>query len=149
MALLLRLLVLATVVALQTQLIFALECYVCTRQEGNREKCLSTTRTCESDEDTCQTELRWGSTPYWSQGAEKQYYVTKRCAKAAQCKELVANFTSYCHRVWYEDWKCAECCQGDRCNYYIIMGAGSLRATWLVMIAAIASTVTYRAFFQG
>lgn len=19
----------------------------------------------------------------------------------------------------YEDWKCAECCQGDRCNYYV------------------------------
>ena len=24
-----------------------------------------------------------------------------------------------CHYIWYEDWKCAECCQGDRCNYYV------------------------------
>ena len=24
-----------------------------------------------------------------------------------------------CHYLWYEDWKCAECCQGDRCNYYV------------------------------
>ena len=39
----------------------SLECYVCTRQEGNIEKCLSTVRTCAVDEDTCQTELRWGS----------------------------------------------------------------------------------------
>ena len=24
-----------------------------------------------------------------------------------------------CHYIWYEDWRCAECCQGDRCNYYV------------------------------
>ena len=23
------------------------------------------------------------------------------------------------HNPRYEDWKCAECCQGDRCNYYV------------------------------
>ena len=39
----------------------SLECYVCTKQEGNIEKCLSTVRTCDAEEDTCQTELRWGS----------------------------------------------------------------------------------------
>lgn len=39
----------------------ALECYVCTQQEGNVEKCLSTVRTCDYEEDTCLTEVRWGS----------------------------------------------------------------------------------------
>lgn len=38
-----------------------MECYVCTAQEGNVEKCTSTVRTCLADEDTCQTEVRWGS----------------------------------------------------------------------------------------
>ena len=39
----------------------ALECYVCTNQEGNREKCLKSTKTCEQGQDACLTEIRWGS----------------------------------------------------------------------------------------
>ena len=31
----------------------------------------------------------------------------------------------YCTHIWYEDWKCSECCQGDRCNYYVIVSKGS------------------------
>ncbi|RZC35650.1 hypothetical protein BDFB_004453 [Asbolus verrucosus] len=26
-----------------------------------------------------------------------------------------------CTHIWYQDWKCSECCKGDRCNYYIIV----------------------------
>jgi len=111
-----------------------LECYVCTRQEGNVEKCLSTVKTCQAEEDICQTELRWGSTPYWNQVAEKQYYVTKRCAKAKECDARRQEFMSYCHRIWYEDWKCAECCQGDRCNYFIMMGASNLKTSWILFL---------------
>ncbi|KYN40318.1 hypothetical protein ALC56_05263 [Trachymyrmex septentrionalis] len=39
----------------------ALECYVCTDQEGNQEKCLNTIKTCEPGQDTCLTEIKWGS----------------------------------------------------------------------------------------
>lgn len=39
----------------------ALECYVCKNQEGNIEKCLNTIKTCEHGEDTCLSEIRWGS----------------------------------------------------------------------------------------
>lgn len=39
----------------------ALECYVCTDQEGNREKCLRSTKTCEQGQDACFTEIKWGS----------------------------------------------------------------------------------------
>ncbi|KYN07288.1 Low affinity cationic amino acid transporter 2 [Cyphomyrmex costatus] len=39
----------------------ALECYVCTDQEGNRDKCLNTIRTCEPGHDICLTEIKWGS----------------------------------------------------------------------------------------
>jgi len=120
--------------------VFSLECYVCTEQEGNIEKCLSTIRTCDGEEDTCQSVLRWGSTPYWSQTAEKQYYVTKRCAKREDCEKLRDDFTPYCERIWYEDWKCAECCQGDRCNYYIIMGAGNLRVCGVLIIFSMFAT---------
>ena len=39
----------------------SMECYVCTEQEGNDQKCLTTVRTCNQDEDTCMTDIRWGS----------------------------------------------------------------------------------------
>lgn len=68
----------------------------------------------------------YSGTPYWSQGAEKQYYVTKTCSTRTFCEERMANFTQNCHRIWYEDWKCAECCQGDRCNYYAFVSS-----TWI------------------
>jgi hypothetical protein len=38
-----------------------LECYVCTDQEHNKEKCLNTIKTCEQGEDVCLSEIKWGS----------------------------------------------------------------------------------------
>jgi len=38
-----------------------LECYVCTDQEHNGDKCLNTIKTCEQDEDVCLSEIKWGS----------------------------------------------------------------------------------------
>ncbi|PSN52231.1 hypothetical protein C0J52_14705 [Blattella germanica] len=99
----------------------ALECYVCTDQERNAEKCLNTIKTCEQGEDVCLSEIKWGSTPYWSQGAEKQYYISKRCATKDACEKTRSRYMRYCTHIWYEDWKCSECCQGDRCNYYVIV----------------------------
>ena len=60
------------------------------------------------------------------QGAEKQYYVSKRCSTEEECdKEIMANMP-LCHYIWYEDWKCAECCQGDRCNYYVTVSTSKM-----------------------
>lgn len=100
---------------------YGLECYVCTNQTDNQEKCLNTIKTCEPGEDVCLSEIRWGSTPYFSQGALKQYYVTKRCATKQVCTRTRSKYMPYCTHIWYEDWTCSECCQGDRCNYYIIV----------------------------
>lgn len=99
----------------------ALECYVCDNQEGNVEKCLNTIKTCEQDEDVCLSEIKWGSTPYWSQGALKQYYISKRCSTKDKCIKMRNANMPLCTHIWYEDWKCSECCKGDRCNYYIIV----------------------------
>ncbi|XP_059490555.1 uncharacterized protein LOC132205494 [Neocloeon triangulifer] len=115
----------------------ALECYVCTNQEHNQEKCLNTIKTCEQNEDMCLSEVKWGSTPYWDQGAAKQFYVSKRCATKQQCSELRSQFMPFCTHIWYEDWKCAECCQGDRCNYYVILGASSAKSSVTVLVAAV------------
>jgi len=57
--------------------------------------------------------------PYWVEGGIKQYYVSKRCATRSICETVKTKTMPYCTYLWYQDWKCAECCLGDRCNYYI------------------------------
>ncbi|KYB25614.1 uncharacterized protein cold [Tribolium castaneum] len=100
-----------------------LECYVCDNQEDNRGKCVTTIKTCEYGENVCLTEIKWGSTPYWQQGALKQYYVSKKCSTKEKCENYRKSNMPYCTHIWYQDWKCSECCKGDRCNYYIISGS--------------------------
>jgi len=107
----------------QVNFVSGLECYVCSNQTGNTEKCLNTIKTCEPGEDVCGTEIRWGSQPYFSQGALKQYYVSKRCLTKQQCQQRRKRYMPYCTHIWYEDWWCYECCQGDRCNYFVISGS--------------------------
>ena len=116
----------------------SLECYVCTSQNGNTEKCLRTIRTCEPGEDYCLTTIAWGSKylcilyfllishlhlligyPYWTASADKQYYVSKQCATKELCERTWNETLPYCERIWYLDWRCSECCQGDRCNYFV------------------------------
>jgi len=70
-------------------------------------------------------------TPYWSQGAKKQFYVSKRCATKKGCERLKRNNMPDCTHIWYQDWKCSSCCQGDRCNYYVIV---SIKFIFLVII---------------
>lgn len=111
----------------------SLQCYVCNNQDGNEEKCLYTIKTCAYNEDRCMSTIRWSTTPYWTQGAEKQYYVSKMCATEAQCTKEIKDSMTLCHYIWYEDWKCAECCQGDRCNYYITLGSGNVKANLLLI----------------
>lgn len=99
----------------------ALECYVCDKQEKNTDKCTQTIATCNYGEDVCQSEISWGSTPYWQQGALKQYYISKKCSTKDQCAKYRSSNMATCTHIWYQDWKCSECCKGDRCNYYIIV----------------------------
>ncbi|XP_076667447.1 UPAR/Ly6 domain-containing protein cold-like [Andrena cerasifolii] len=98
----------------------ALECYVCTNQEGDSEKCLKSTKPCEQGEDACFTEIKWGSALYWSRGAKRQLYVSKRCSTKKECERIKQNNMNDCTYIWYQDWKCSDCCQGDKCNDYVI-----------------------------
>merc|ERR1719361_682791 len=79
-----------------------LECYVCDNQDGNTEKCTKTIKTCEFEEDRCLSTIVWSTTPYWTQGAEKQYYVSKRCATEQICSEEITKSMELCHYIWYE-----------------------------------------------
>ncbi|BET00120.1 Hypothetical protein NTJ_12936 [Nesidiocoris tenuis] len=101
----------------------AMECYVCKDQDGNNGKCLHTIMTCQAEEDQCMTEIKWGTMPYWQAGAKKQFYISKKCATKKMCEKTMKKTLPYCTHVWYEDWRCSECCGGDRCNYFIISGS--------------------------
>jgi len=114
-----------------------LECYVCDNQEDNGEKCLNTIRTCEQEEDVCLSEISWGSTPYWTFGAAKQYYVSKRCSTKDRCARYRNSIMPLCTHIWYQDWKCSECCKGDRCNYYIISGARDARTISISLLSGV------------
>merc|ERR1712129_605339 len=43
-----------------------------------------------------------------------------------------------CHYIWYEDWKCTECCVGDRCNFYVTLGGSSTRGSLLLLLLPLA-----------
>jgi len=120
-----------------------LECYVCTAQNGNTEKCLRTIRTCEPEEDHCLTTIAWGSYPYWTASADKQYYVSKRCATKKFCEQTWNETLPYCERIWYLDWKCSECCQGDRCNYFVTLAASTAEFSYYLAAVGVL-TVLYR-----
>lgn len=114
----------------------SLECYVCDSQDSNNEKCTATIKTCDPSETRCLTEVRWGSTPYWAPSGEKQHYISKWCASDKNCSDQIAAYRHRCDRIWYNDWECAECCTGDRCNYYVTLGSSSTGPLiWLCLAA--------------
>ncbi|XP_046442437.1 uncharacterized protein LOC124192913 [Daphnia pulex] len=122
----------------------SLECYVCTTQNGNTEKCLRTIRTCEPGEDYCLTTIAWGSHPYWTINADKQYYVSKQCATKSFCEKTWNETLPYCERIWYLDWRCSECCQGDRCNYFVTLTGSSLSSSLNLIFIGVLAIVAYK-----
>jgi len=116
------------------QSVLSLQCYVCNEQDGNTEKCLTTIKTCKYEQNKCLSVIRWSTTPYWTEGAEKQYYVSKQCATTDICDREIKKSMELCHYIWYEDWRCAECCQGDRCNYYVTLGSTSVKSSLLLLL---------------
>lgn len=133
MGLLLYFFVLVTFVPLCS----TLECYVCHNQDGNFDKCVKTVQTCNHYEDYCLSEVKWGSLPFWQQGADKMYYISKTCATKQMCEQTMREKMPLCDRIWYNDWECAECCQGDRCNFYITLGASSVRVQLAVLVSSV------------
>ncbi|XP_056639551.1 uncharacterized protein LOC130894237 [Diorhabda carinulata] len=125
----------------------SLECYVCDNQEDNHGKCSRTIATCDYGEDVCLSEISWGSTPYWQQGALKQYYISKRCSTKEKCEKFRSSNMATCTHIWYQDWKCSECCKGDRCNYYIISDSSKKTPLNSVIFSTfVVSTVMFKYF---
>ncbi|CAG0919673.1 unnamed protein product [Notodromas monacha] len=133
-------------IATLTSAVSSLECYVCSEQEENIGKCGKAIQICDYEDDVCMTQIRWGSTPYWSQGSDKQYYVTKSCSNATTCERSRVASLHRCHRIWYEDWECTECCKGDRCNYYITLGASGMAASIALVLSGLLVAILGRMY---
>ncbi|KAL0270032.1 UNVERIFIED_CONTAM: hypothetical protein PYX00_007576 [Menopon gallinae] len=126
----------------------SLECFICENQEDNLSKCVKTISTCEQGEDMCLTEVKWGTMPYWQQGADKQYYISKKCATKSICEKARNRSMPYCTHIWYEDWKCTECCQGDRCNYYVILAGSTARSNFTIIVLSIITVLATKYFLK-
>ncbi|CAF0766141.1 unnamed protein product [Didymodactylos carnosus] len=103
----------------------SLECYVCEQQEGNDDKCVKTVRMCQKNEDTCASLILWTTPHEWTPRGERRHYISKGCDTKDKCTQLLYGLATVCSRNWYEDWACVECCQGDRCNRYVVVSRNS------------------------
>lgn len=122
-----------------------LECYVCQNQPDNKNKCAETVKICDLSQDQCLTEVRWGSTPFWSLTEQKQHFISKRCATKLDCQEAINDRFHKCDRIWYNDWNCTTCCSGDKCNYFVTLAGQSVRPTdfLILFIGVLTSFITY------
>jgi len=102
---------------------FALECYTCTQQDSNKDKCIKTTKQCEQYQDACVAEIRWAIPPYWTPRGYRIHYISKNCATSTSCAARRKAAEDGCMRDWWLDWYCVECCQGDLCNHYVTLGS--------------------------
>lgn len=107
---------------------YQLECYVCQNQDNNQNKCVETLKTCDLEQEQCLTEVRWGSAPFWALSEQRQYFISKRCATKYECQEAIADRSGKCDRIWYNDWNCTSCCNGDKCNYFVTLAAQNIEA---------------------
>lgn len=71
---------------------------------------------------------------FWTPRSEKIHYVHKSCNSSSYCAQQQRDVGIKCMRDWYRDWECYECCQGDRCNFYVtVSDSGYLSLSFLVL----------------
>jgi len=123
---------------------YALECYTCERQDSNRDKCIKTTKQCEQFQDACTSYIQWGVPPYWTPRGDRIYFISKSCDTRQGCERRKAATQSACKRDWYNDWACVECCTGDLCNYYVTLGAGTVKANVVTLLVGLSGLYLLR-----
>ncbi|XP_025099641.1 uncharacterized protein LOC112567236 [Pomacea canaliculata] len=116
---------------------WALECYVCTDQFDNRDKCIKTSVQCREEEDACLSMIVWRAPGFWTPRSEKINIISKRCGTNAYCSQRQRELGLRCMRDWYKDWECLECCQGDRCNFYVTLGASSATSSMVLLLTTL------------
>jgi len=123
---------------------YSLECYSCTNQDSNKEKCIKTSKQCTQYQDSCVSYIRWAIPPYWTPRGNRIHFVSKDCDTQVNCAKKQLGIAQSCVRDWYLDWACVECCTGDLCNYYVTLGSSRIHVSmWTIAIAAFVMLVNY------
>ncbi|KAK7111574.1 UPAR/Ly6 domain-containing protein cold-like [Littorina saxatilis] len=116
-----------------------LECYVCNGQFDNKDKCIKSSVQCRQSQDTCITQIQWKAPDFWTPRSEKIHIIGKSCGTLAYCNHRQRQLGLTCMRDWYRDWECLECCQGDRCNYYVTLGASGVTSSIALLLGSLLS----------
>lgn len=118
-----------------------LECYACTRQDGNKDKCVKTTKQCEEHQDICISTIEWGLPRYWVPYGDRVHYVSKECSITSVCEQIKEETNRKCKRDWFNDWTCVECCSGDLCNYYVTLD-GIKTSSYSIPLVTLSAIIT-------
>jgi len=123
----------------------ALECYSCSNQDGNKDKCVKTSKQCEQNQDACTSYIRWAIPPYWTPRGNRIYFLSKDCDTQVNCAKRQSALKQSCVRDWYLDWACIECCSGDLCNYYATLGSQRISvSTWTTLLLSFGAFIVTR-----
>ena len=63
---------------------------------------------------------------FWTPRNVKIHHIFKSCSTSTYCARRQRQLGLTCMRDWYRDWQCIECCQGDRCNFYVTVRLANL-----------------------
>merc|ERR1711893_497159 len=122
----------------------SLECFSCYEVDWNHGPCTGTTIRCLEYQDACITHIKYGVPDTDSLRADRVYYISKGCDTVRGCEQSKGALRTHCKRDWWRDWACVECCKGDLCNYYVKLGAGTVRAGVLTIIITSAAVLLSR-----
>ncbi|KAI3378609.1 hypothetical protein SNEBB_002446 [Seison nebaliae] len=122
----------------------SLECYICEEQEGNDDKCKKTVKQCNEGEDVCASFVSWTLPQEFSPQNERRHYITKACDTKPNCRQSIEMTASICTRHRYYDSLCVECCEGDRCNYYVTLNSNTTKSSLILTIISLTLTCFFR-----
>ncbi|CAI9738677.1 Hypothetical predicted protein [Octopus vulgaris] len=117
----------------------ALECYVCVNQATNKDKCIKTTIQCEENYDSCMSIYGEKQAMFWTPRLRRIHHISKSCSKSEDCdrQRRMLNLNLTCQRDWYRDWLCVECCQGEKCNYYVTLGVAFQQPCTILLLLCV------------
>lgn len=59
---------------------------------------------------------------FWVPAIKRMHYISKSCDNMRSCQTRKRQLEDRCYRDWWADWQCEDCCSGDRCNHYVVVG---------------------------
>lgn len=100
--------------------------------------------------DTCMSVFKQVQAPFWTPRMKRIFLISKSCNTTAACQKYRhhLNKNQICSRDWYLDWECAECCQGEKCNYYVTLGSDFRKPSLLLITFTALISIAVSSFLR-